>query len=179
MASGSENIEDLEHGKQSPEGEFGRGGLNAPEKLDNAKSETEQEALSGVEQEASGTAIKKDKEISTASQSDQPVKQTAKDSREEKIERILEEDMEDIYRSMDAEHRHMFARAGEETTRKISKLLQETRVKASMILELIKSWLRMVPGINKWFVVQEAKIKTEKIIKLKNENTSSSAEDSA
>ncbi len=46
MASGSENIKDLEHDDQSPEGEFGRDGLDAPEKLDNAKSETEQEALS-------------------------------------------------------------------------------------------------------------------------------------
>ncbi len=93
-----------------------------------------------------------------------------KDPQLVKVEEILEDGLVDIYRSMDEEHRKMFAKAGEETSVKINKLLKETKVKVKKILELIKAWLQMIPGINKWYVVQESKIKTDRIIKLKTKN---------
>jgi hypothetical protein len=35
-------------------------------------------------------------------------------------------------------------------------------------VDVIKRWLSIIPGINKFFLEQDAKIKAEKIIKLKN-----------
>ena len=34
------------------------------------------------------------------------------------------------------------------------------------ILKLIRSWLKLIPGVNKFFLEQEAKIKTDKIVDL-------------
>ena len=35
------------------------------------------------------------------------------------------------------------------------------------IIDVIKKWLSIIPGINKFFLEQEAKIKTDKIMELK------------
>jgi len=87
-------------------------------------------------------------------------------AREKEIEKTLESGLEDIYINMPQEKRSEFKRAGEETARKINKLLEQTRVKARKIVNLIKRWLSLIPGINKFFLEQEAKIKTDKIMKL-------------
>jgi len=40
------------------------------------------------------------------------------------------------------------------------------KIKARKVLHLIRDWLKIIPGINKYFLEQEAKIKTDKIIEL-------------
>lgn len=84
-----------------------------------------------------------------------------------KIESILEEDLEDVYFKMEPQLQEDFKTKGEETAAEIEKLLEKTKVKTKKIFQLIVGWLRMVPGVNKFFLRQEAKIKTDKIIKLK------------
>ncbi len=99
-----------------------------------------------------------------------PVKKTddiSEKTNEEKIEEILEEDLEGMYFDMSDEKQDEFKKQGEETVRAISLLMRETTVKVKRILKLITKWLKVIPGINKFFLEQEAKIKTDKILKLK------------
>ena len=100
----------------------------------------------------------------------QAVPAVSKSSRQEQIERILEADLGEVYFQMDAQHQAIFKAAGEETAQKIENLLTQVKVKTQQIFELIKSWLQLIPNINKWFIMQESKIKTDKIIKIKSEN---------
>lgn len=88
----------------------------------------------------------------------------------EKIEDVLEEDLEAIYFQLPPERQAEFAQKGEETATKIEGLLGHVKFKVSKILELIKNWLKLIPGVNKYFLEQEAKIKTDKILKIKEES---------
>lgn len=97
-----------------------------------------------------------------------PVSQDWRGKRAQEIDNVLAEGLNDIFLKMDSRQQADFKKAGEETVSKINVLLSETRVRVNKIIELIKKWLKMIPGVNKFFLEQEAKIKTDKIIKIKN-----------
>lgn len=82
------------------------------------------------------------------------------------IEHVLEGGLESIYRELTAEQQATFRAGGEETAAKIAALMRKVRVKVSEILQLIRAWLTTIPGINRYFLEQEAKIKADKILKL-------------
>ena len=84
-----------------------------------------------------------------------------------KIEAILEEDLSEVYFKMDSVRRQKFKLEGERVSVKIDQLLQKTKDETKNIFKLIIKWLRMIPGSNKFFIEQEAKIKTDKILRLK------------
>ena len=69
---------------------------------------------------------------------------------------------------MSKEDQEAFKKKGEETAGKIKELLKSFKDKTKEIVKLIKSWLKMLPGVNKFFIEQEAKIKTDKILNIKN-----------
>ncbi|MDD4607067.1 MAG: hypothetical protein PHS07_01835 [Patescibacteria group bacterium] len=83
-----------------------------------------------------------------------------------KIEKILSEDLEDIYASLDKPTQEKFKQAGEETAYKIEKILGSVKIKIKEIIKLILEWLKILPGVNKFFIKKQAKIKTEKILNL-------------
>ncbi len=85
-----------------------------------------------------------------------------------KIEKILEEGMNDSFQRLSPVAQQEFKLKGEQTATQIRDLLKDTHVKVKKVLRLILDWLRMLPGINHFFLEQEAKIKTDKIISLKN-----------
>ncbi len=87
--------------------------------------------------------------------------------RQKEIEKVLEKDLEEIYLSMDEQKKEEFKIMGEETAREINVLLEKAKVKVTKIIALIKKWLSIIPGVNKFFIEQEAKIKADEIIKLK------------
>lgn len=87
----------------------------------------------------------------------------------EKIEQILEEDLGDVYLQMTQEEQREFKGKGEETASKIRILIQQFKLRAKEILKLIKDWLTFIPGVNKYFMEQEAKIKTDKILEMAEE----------
>ena len=84
------------------------------------------------------------------------------------IDSILADGLNEVFLNMNAAQQANFKKTGEETVSKISKLLLETKVKVNKIVELIRKWLKLIPGVNRFFLEQEVKIKTDKIIKLKN-----------
>jgi len=94
----------------------------------------------------------------------------------EKIEDVLEEDLGDIYFQMPAEKQTEFKQTGEETASKIVMLLSSVKVQVKKILELIIKWLRVIPHVNKYFLEQEAKIKTDKLLELKEKGEITSGE---
>lgn len=79
------------------------------------------------------------------------------------IEAILESDLEDLYFKMDAKRQEKFKKKGEATASQIVKLVATGKATFKKIFELIKKWLRLIPGVNKFFIEQEAKIKADKI----------------
>jgi len=88
--------------------------------------------------------------------------------RAQEIDNILAEGLHEIFLSLAPEKQQEFKRKGEETVAKINTLLSQTKVKINQIINLIRQWLRVVPGINKFFLEQETKIKADKILKIKD-----------
>ncbi len=88
----------------------------------------------------------------------------ARDQELQAIENILAEGLEKIYQDLPASLQGRFREKGEEVAGQIWRLLEATKVKAQQILELIRGWLRLIPGVNRFFLEQESKIKTDKIL---------------
>ena len=91
----------------------------------------------------------------------------AKSPTYERIENIMEEGLGEVYLKMTPEQRKTFKEEGERTVYKIEKLLNKTKVKIKEIIKLIREWLKLIPGVNRFFLEQEAKIKSDKILKIK------------
>ncbi len=89
------------------------------------------------------------------------------DDLNKKIDDILEDGLVELYMQIPKEKQLEFKQKGEETAGKIFILLRETKVKVKKILDLIVNWLSIIPGVNKFFIKQEAKIKTGKLLELK------------
>jgi len=85
---------------------------------------------------------------------------------QQEIESVLEENLSELFRELTPAQRVEFKNQGEVAAGRITKLLQQAKVKVSQILRLIREWLSSLPGINRYFIEQEAKIKADKIIKL-------------
>ncbi|MFA5184646.1 MAG: hypothetical protein WC456_03940 [Patescibacteria group bacterium] len=84
------------------------------------------------------------------------------------IDSILAEGLNEVFLKMSAQEQQAFKKKGEETVIKINELLSQTRVKVNKIISLIKAWLKMIPGVNKFFLEQEVKIKADRILKIKD-----------
>lgn len=83
------------------------------------------------------------------------------------VEGVLEEGLEALYRELTPPQQERFKLSGEAVATKITELIQRVSVKVSDILQLIRQWLLGIPGINKYYLEQAAKIKADKILKLK------------
>jgi|GEM_PF-4514917 len=87
------------------------------------------------------------------------------------IEQILSENLDQLYTSLTPEQKVIFKESGEKASSEIEILLKEFKINVNKVLEIIKEWLllliKMVPGVNKIFLIKEAKIKTDKILLLR------------
>jgi hypothetical protein len=82
------------------------------------------------------------------------------------VEKILEDGIGPFYASLPPEARPLFKQKGEEAANEISEMVRTLHVKVKRVLELIYTWLKTIPGVNKFFLEQEAKIKTDRIVEL-------------
>ena len=94
---------------------------------------------------------------------------SVKSQLQQDIEDILAEDLKELYASLSPQQKLHFRKEGEKTAARIEILLKSVRIKISEILKLIRAWLSILPGVNKYFLEKEVKIKTEHILELKNE----------
>lgn len=91
------------------------------------------------------------------------------EERLKKIEEILADDLDEIYNSLPPESQKEFKVKGEETAKEINSLMEKAKFKVRKVLSLIRSWLSLVPGVNKFFLEQETKIKADEIVKLRDD----------
>ncbi len=88
--------------------------------------------------------------------------------REAEIDAFLSEGLSETFLAMSPAKQKEFKEEGEITAKKINVLLDATKINLGKIISLIKHWLGLITGINRFFLDQEAKIKADKIIKIKN-----------
>jgi hypothetical protein len=91
-------------------------------------------------------------------------------ARTKEIEKVLEKDLGDIYVSLPPEKQRQFKIIGEETAIAINDLFNTGKLKIKRIIDLIRKWLSIIPGVNKFFLEQETKIKADEIIKISNKD---------
>ena len=143
-----------------------------------AHVEVEQRVETSVEQESSGE-VQEEGEVqedapteavqgTTQVVVDQPVAQQ-KDRLEQEIESIMEEDLTEMFLSMPPDKQKEFKEKGEETLGKIRELVNATKINAKKIFQLLRNWMKLIPGVNRFFLEQEAKLKTDKIIFISEE----------
>ncbi len=96
-----------------------------------------------------------------------PAPPIIKSPTQQQVENILADDLEKIYADLPRVIQEEFKVKGEITAFKITLLLQKAKVKIREVIKLIREWLKTIPGINKFFLEQEAKIKADKIIDLR------------
>mgnify|MGYP001610034885 CR=1 FL=1 len=82
------------------------------------------------------------------------------------VEDILSEDMEDVFKNMSPDNQQKFKAKGEEIARTIWQMIETAKLQLKKVLTLLREWLKMVPGVNRYFLEQETKIKIDKIIDL-------------
>ncbi len=96
-------------------------------------------------------------------------KKIQEDRLEEEIEDILEEDLKELYLSLPPKKQAEFRLKGEETRSRIRQLVGSLKINAKKIFQLIRAWLKVIPGVNRFFLEQAAKIKTDKILMVAEE----------
>ncbi|MBI2485166.1 hypothetical protein HYW18_03405 [Candidatus Uhrbacteria bacterium] len=94
----------------------------------------------------------------------------AKDPLSEAIEGVLEEDLGEVYGHMDPETQKVFRAKGEEVAGRLRVMMAGAKLSLRKVIGMIRGWLQMIPGVNKFFLEQEAKIKTDKIHELARRN---------
>jgi hypothetical protein len=82
------------------------------------------------------------------------------------IESILAEDLYEHFNAMPPALQAAFREKGNDTVAKLNRMVSQAAIKAKEVLKLIVGWLKLIPGVNKYFLEQESKIKTDKILEL-------------
>ena len=95
--------------------------------------------------------------------------QHAADQLTVKIELIMEDGLGEVYKELTPMQQQEFKLKGEHTARALRAQLSQSKLKLREIFKLILDWLKVLPGVNHFFLEQEAKIKADKIIALKKQ----------
>lgn len=90
----------------------------------------------------------------------------AKDKDLLEIENILSEDIGEAYSKLSPQKKKEFKVEGEKAAYLIWQMVETAKIQVSKAIDLIRRWLKMLPGINKFFLEQEIKLKADKIISL-------------
>ncbi len=88
-----------------------------------------------------------------------------KDNELQAIENILAEGLQEFFLSLTPQAQYEFKVAGEATAQKIQVAIRNKATRIKDIVHLIIGWLKSLPGVNKFFIEQEAKIKADKIMR--------------
>lgn len=91
---------------------------------------------------------------------------SAPDQQLQQVEQVLAEGLEDIFKALPPAEQQKFKVAGEQAAQEVFGLLGQVKVKVSAIVDVLRRWLSTIPGVNKFFVEQEAKIKAQKLVSL-------------
>lgn len=84
----------------------------------------------------------------------------------QEIEGVLAEGLEDVYQQMTPEQQVIFRTKGEEIASLLEKYIRQCTARARQVLQYIRGWLALIPGVNELFLEQESKIKTDRLLAL-------------
>lgn len=129
------------------------------------KFETEVPEALPVEKEKEAAPVPKKGKKSKPAPADASVSGKKTPTRQQ-IEAIMQEDVREIYQTMNTDEQNRFREKGIEVNDKIEELVLSMKAKAGKVLNLIKSWLFLIPRANKFYLEQESKKKTEEIMDL-------------
>jgi hypothetical protein len=80
------------------------------------------------------------------------------------VEEILEHGLGGLYANLPDDAKPLFKKKGEEASTQIAAMLRSFKVEASKVVRLIRDWLLTIPNVNKFFLEQEAKLKTDTVL---------------
>ncbi len=86
------------------------------------------------------------------------------------VESILSEHLDSVFRGMTPDQQQLFKQEGEITAQKVTTLLSQVHLKVKAITDLILRWLKRIPGVSRFFLEQETKIKTDQLLELRRRN---------
>jgi hypothetical protein len=92
-----------------------------------------------------------------------------KDEVDIEVGKILEDGLVEYFQTLPPEAQARFKKKGEEIGEKIAVMVRDYKVQVKAVLLLIRDWLLTIPGVNKFFLEQEAKIKTDRILEYEEE----------
>lgn len=81
-----------------------------------------------------------------------------------RVEKIMEEGLGDVYASLPQQAKPIFQKKGEQVAREISVMVRSLKLQIARVVRLLRDWLLTIPNVNKHFLEQEAKIKTDKLV---------------
>lgn len=87
-----------------------------------------------------------------------------------KVERILEDNLWDLYRTLPQGSRAKFKEQGEALAATLRGSLDLPKFRADDAYTAVAKWLKTIPRVNPYFLQQEAKIKTDRYVKLRREH---------
>ncbi len=142
--------------------------VETPEKPEKKKEEKRETAEAGgfVEKTASKGAEEKPSGQGRGSRGTVPPHPQADPVIMQKVEHALEDGIGPIFVKLRPEEQDMIKAEGERTAFQIAELIASAKATAVRIFKLIVRWLSLIPGISKWFIQQEAKIKTDQMMKI-------------
>lgn len=82
------------------------------------------------------------------------------------VEKILEDGLGPYFTSLPDSAKPKFKLKGEEAATEIGGMVESLQLNLKRILQLIRDWLLTIPNVNRFFLEQEAKIKTDRIVEL-------------
>lgn len=147
--------------------EFLSQGLPEPEKLKTPENYLEQKTGETAEKE--GQNLGKEK-IGETGNKKVVITKTSSQLREEAIDRLLSDGLSDIFIKMPPIKQQEFKTEGEKTVKKINKLIEKGKLNLNSLVKMIRKWLSIIPGVNRFFLEQDAKIKADKIMEINKES---------
>lgn len=94
-----------------------------------------------------------------------PIAQPKTQARQD-IANVLSEGLTQVYQGMTPQEQQAFRVAGEQAASQIEAMMKGFHATARAVLGIIRQWLRLIPRVNKYFLEQESKIKTDKMMSL-------------
>ncbi len=99
-----------------------------------------------------------------------------KDEARMKVERALEENLWELYFALPKESRVRFRAEGERTAAQMRAMIDKKNVRPHAVHAVIDHWLKTIPKVNPWFLLQEGKIKTDTVMTLVRERRAADGE---
>lgn len=104
--------------------------------------------------------------VVTKGKKQEPFAEIIKDEVYTEVEKIVEDGLGPFVETMEPNAKERFLKKGREITAIIAGMVRSMHIKTKDVFRLLKEWLLTIPGVNKFFLEQEVKIKTDRIVEL-------------